>query len=482
MCNHQTQGLVATILPKGWGYKEQSKIIQMVSSMEFSQSVKQTKCSEVVEKSCGYCRKTIHRFMQSDDFLDNVAFYAEQLTVQNAETAQHLYCVVDGSSLNITDRTGNKGLGSINNSKAKGIIVQNSVVFDENKVPCGVLKQMYWTRPSEQCENQHWKTIVENSIETLVKRGLASRTTFLFDRGYDCPDIIDILSDNRVKIILRGVQKRGVCDESVKTVKQARIVQKPVTEYLKDIHYIATKKVRVPVKENHNKSFELKTRPCTLFLKQANVMVFLRPKKYHDHPSQAQKDGKPKEWLTPATVIYAEECEPPEGEEAVKWLLWLNYPVNTTEELSKVLDDYSVRWRIEEFHKIWKSSGTNVEQTQAQSYEMIEKTARVAAIAAIHLARMHFQLEANPDAPASTCFDEIEIKALQIIDKQYYRGRMTKKFGNNTLRFCHAMIARMGGYEIGSVNKPGIIVMSRGYIQAITMIRGIRLVLENDFG
>ena len=193
MCNHQTQGLVATILPKGWGYKEQSKIIQMVSSMEFSQSVKQTKCSEVVEKSCGYCRKTIHRFMQSDDFLDNVAFYAEQLTVQNAETAQHLYCVVDGSSLNITDRTGNKGLGSINNSKAKGIIVQNSVVFDENKVPCGVLKQMYWTRPSEQCENQHWKTIVENSIETLVKRGLASRTTFLFDRGYDCPDIIDIL-------------------------------------------------------------------------------------------------------------------------------------------------------------------------------------------------------------------------------------------------------------------------------------------------
>ena len=44
------------------------------------------------------------------------------------------------------------------------------------------------------------------------------------------------------------------------------------------------------------------------------------------------------------------------------------------------------------------------------------------------------------------------------------------------------MIARMGGYEIGSVNKPGIIVMSRGYIQAVTIIRGIRLALENDFG
>lgn len=469
-------------LPTGWGYKEQQKFVQMVSSMELSQSAKQTKCSEVVGKSCGYCRKTIHRFMQSDDFSNKIAFYAEQLTVQNAENTEHLFCAVDGTSLNITDRTGNKGLGPINDSHAKGIIVQNSVVFDENRIPCGVLKQVYWTRPSEQCESLNWKTIVSDSIETMVKRGLASRTTLLFDRGYDCPNIIDILSDHRVKIILRGVQMRSVCDESVRTAKEARKVQKPVAKYLEDVRFVATKEVRVPVPENRNKSFDLKTRPCTLHIKQANVKVFLRPKKYKDNPQEAQKDGKPKEWLTPATVVYVEELDPPEGVEPVRWLLWLNYPVNTPHDLSKVLDDYSVRWRIEEFHKIWKSSGTNVEQTQAQSYEMIEKTARVAAIAAIHLARMHFQLEANPDASASTCFDDIEIKALQIIDKEFYRGRMAKKFGNTTLRFCHAMIARMGGYEIGSVNKPGIIVMSRGYIQAITMIRGIRLALENDFG
>lgn len=481
MCIHQTQGLFAKVLPSGWGYKEQRKIIQMVLSMQLSQSVKKTKCSEVVEKSCGYCRKTIQRFMQSDDFYDNVVFYAEQLTVQNAENAKHLYCAIDGTSLNITDKTGNKGLGPINDSHAKGIIVQNSVVFDENRVPCGVLKQSYWTRPSEQCESLNWKSIVEDSIETLVKRKLASRTTFLFDRGYDCPNIIDILSDHRVKIILRGVQTRSVCDESIETAKQARKVQKPVTEYLKDVQYIAIKEVRVPVPENHNKSFELKTRPCTLSLKQANVKVFLRPKKYKDNPKEALKDGKPKEWLRPVTVVYAEELNPPEGVTPVKWLLWLNYSINTPDELSKVLDDYSIRWRIEEFHKIWKSSGTNVEQTQAQSYEMIEKTARVAAIAAIQLARMHFQLEANPDAPATTCFDDVEIKAFQIIDKQFYRGRMAKKFGNTTLKFCHAMIARMGGYEIGSVNKPGIIVMSRGYLQAITMIQGIRLVLENKF-
>lgn len=481
MRNHHTQGLVTHASFPTWGHREQQKIIQMISSMELSQSVKQTKCSDVVAQSGGYCRKTIHRFMQSDDFSENVKFYAEQLTVQNAETAEHLFCAVDGSSLNITDRTGHKGLGKINDSDAKGIIVQNSVVFDEKKVPCGVLKQLYWTRPNSQCESLNWKEITEETIETLVKRKLAHKTTLLFDRGYDCPDILDLLRDHRVKIILRAAQNRCVCDETVRTAKAARKVQKPVTEYLKDIHYIATKEVRIPLPpKSQDKSFDMKTRPCTLHIKQANVMVLLRPRKYRANPQQALEDGKPLEWLTPVTVVYAEELNPPDGFEPVKWLLWLNYSVNTPDQLSKVLDDYSIRWRIEEFHKIWKSSGTNVEATQAQSYDMIEKTARTSAIAAINLARMHFQLIANPDAPATSCFDEIEIRALRMIDKQYYRGRMAKKFDASSLRFCHAMIARMGGYEIGSVNKPGIIVMARGYIQAMTVIFGMRLLLEDD--
>jgi len=482
MCNLETQGLSAKVLPAGWGEKARNKVIQMVSSMELSQSSKKTKCSEVVANTGAYCRKTIHRFMQSDDFLDNIAKYAEQLTIQNAENAEHLYCIIDGTSLNITDRTGKKELGYINDSDAKGIIVQNGIVIDEHKVPCGVLKQKYWTRPSKQCESLSWKDIVEDSIETLVKRNLASKTTFLLDRGYDCPNIIDILPDKRVRIILRGVQARSVCDVSVTTAKQARIVQKPVMDYLKDVPYVAEKLVHVPIPMNTDRGFNLKTRPCLLRLKQAEVKVFLKPKRYKDNPNQALVDGKPKEWLTPVTVVYAEELMPPLGTEPVKWLLWLNYSVDTPEQLSRVLDEYSFRWRIEEFHKIWKTSGTNVEETQAQTYKMIEETCRVAAIAAINLARIHFQLESNPDAPASTCFEDVEIKAFRVIDKSFYRGRMAKKFGDTTLRFCHAMIARMGGYEIGSANKPGIIVMSRGYIHAITMIRGIRLAMENDFG
>ena len=482
MCNLQTQGISAKVLPAGWGEKARNKVIQMVSSMELSQSSKQTKCDEVVANTGGYCRKTIHRFMQSDDFLDNIAFYAEQLTVQNATTAEHLYCAIDGTSLNITDRTGNKGLGYINNSNAKGLIVQNSILLDEHKVPCGVLKQKYWARPNEQCESLNWKEIVEDSIETLAKHNLASKTTILLDRGYDCPNIIDILPDKRVRIILRGGQFRAACDASVTTAKQARKVQKPIMEYMNSIPFVAEKLVYVPVPVNNDRSFNLKTRPCLLRLKQADVKVFLKPRRYKDNPNLAVIDGKPKEWLTPVTAVYAEELMPPLGAEPVKWLLWLNYSVDTPEQLSKVLDDYSIRWRIEEYHKIWKTSGTNVEQTQAQTYEMIEKTARVAAVGAINLARIHFQLESNPDAPASTCFDDVEIKAFRVIDKSFYRGRMAKKFGDTTLRFCHAMIARMGGYEIGSANKPGIIVMSRGYIHAITMIRGIRLAMENDFG
>jgi len=35
--------------------------------------------------------------------------------------------------------------------------------------------------------------------------------------------------------------------------------------------------------------------------------------------------------------------------------LWTNYPVATFEDATLVIENYAKRWRIEDFHKTWKS-------------------------------------------------------------------------------------------------------------------------------
>lgn len=54
-------------------------------------------------------------------------------------------------------------------------------------------------------------------------------------------------------------------------------------------------------------------------------------------------------------VVEVLEVHPPEGEEAVRWLLMTDQPVETDEEVWQVVDRYRARWMIEESFKALKT-------------------------------------------------------------------------------------------------------------------------------
>jgi hypothetical protein len=53
----------------------------------------------------------------------------------------------------------------------------------------------------------------------------------------------------------------------------------------------------------------------------------------------------------------------PSGETPLDWMLFTNAPIDTVEAARRVVLGYSLRWRIEEFHKTWKTGKCNVELT-----------------------------------------------------------------------------------------------------------------------
>jgi hypothetical protein len=64
------------------------------------------------------------------------------------------------------------------------------------------------------------------------------------------------------------------------------------------------------------------------------------------------------------------EKNPPDGEDALEWMLLTDLQITSFEEAKEKVEWYCLRWRIEVFHKILKS-GLRVEKCRLQSADRL---------------------------------------------------------------------------------------------------------------
>lgn len=86
-------------------------------------------------------------------------------------------------------------------------------------------------------------------------------------------------------------------------------------------------------------------------------------------------------------ALLVREESAPAGVDGLEWLLLTSEPVRTRDEALAVLWMYGRRWRIEEFHKAWKS-GTRVEELRPRSSENLERGVVILAFVAIRLLQL----------------------------------------------------------------------------------------------
>jgi len=74
-------------------------------------------------------------------------------------------------------------------------------------------------------------------------------------------------------------------------------------------------------------------------------------------------------------INVCQEIGDAEEKEKLCWILCTSEFVTSAEEARKIVRYYELRWRIEEFHKTWKSDGTEVEKLRMQSRENLKRIA-----------------------------------------------------------------------------------------------------------
>ncbi len=167
-------------------------------------------------------------------------------------------------------------------------------------------------------------------------------------------------------------------------------------------------------------------------------------------------------------IVSARELDPPTNAEPIEWLLITTEPIDTDEQILKVIDIYRGRWVIEEFFKALKT-GCAIEQRQLESKHTILNALGMLLPIAWRLLHLRTLSRTADNEPARRVLTELELQVLRHASK-------TPLPAEPTVMDVLLAIARLGGH-LRSNGAPGWLVLGRGYQDLMMMVAGFKLAI-----
>jgi hypothetical protein len=177
----------------------------------------------------------------------------------------------------------------------------------------------------------------------------------------------------------------------------------------------------------------------------------------------------------PATVrvnvVQVTEVDAPADAEPVEWLLHTTEPIDTVDEVLRIVDFYRARWLIEEYFKAIKT-GCAFQKRQLESWHTLRNALAMLIPVAWGLLRMRSLSRNHPEAPADRVATTVQLHILTGLPA-------TKGMPLGTVRDVLFAVARLGGH-LKQNGEPGWQVLGRGYEDLLKHEFGFRLALEKQ--
>jgi|SRR6478735_270581 len=346
-----------------------------------------------------------------------------------------------------------EGLGRAVRGKARSsqmffAHVSLALAADETRRPLGVASFKTWTRVSEPdgTERKRWEEQFRAASEQLQAH---KRAIHLADREADNYEMFDQLQRDGLRFVVRCQYDRQLegPDETKLRAKFANVTACAEREV--SLRRRAEKPTDI-LRKIHPKRDARKTR-----LNVSAATVTLK-KPIH-------RAGTKTASTLVINVVRVWEPEPPNDASPVEWYLYTSEPIDTPEQLLKVVDYYRARWTIEEYFKAIKT-GCDFERRQLQDYEALINLLAIFAPIAYRLLLTRGQASLNPELPALAVISQDELDVLRV------RGRR-KLPSNPTARDIYLAIAALGGH-IKYAPDPGWLTLARGFEKLTTLVEG----------
>jgi hypothetical protein len=139
--------------------------------------------------------------------------------------------------------------------------------------------------------------------------------------------------------------------------------------------------------------------------------------------------------------VQVREVNGPGDNTEVSWLLMTNLPVETEEDILRVVDYYVARWIVEVYFRTLKT-GCRVERIQLETLDRVKNCLAFYKIIAWRIIYLTYLNRTTPNLPCTAVFDDCEWKSVWMVTKK-------KPLPENppTLSEFVPMLASLGGYN-----------------------------------
>ncbi len=140
-------------------------------------------------------------------------------------------------------------------------------------------------------------------------------------------------------------------------------------------------------------------------------------------------------------VVLAEEVNGPRDGTDVSWLLITTLPIDSVEEILRVIDYYTARWTIEVFFRTLKT-GCRVEEIQLEKMHRLKKCLAFYKIIAWRIMYLTYLNRKCPALPCTAVFDECEWKSVWCVATEQELPATPPALSDFV-----SLLAQLGGYN-----------------------------------
>lgn len=329
------------------------------------------------------------------------------------------------------------------------------MLSSSNGFTLGLIDQEWWQRdaashgkrqrrsqrPYPDKESFKWESSLSRSADRLGSH--MSRVITICDREADIYEFLTYNERHGYRYVVRACYDRSLSDEDAKLFDHVR--SQP-----------ALGRTTVEVKQRGGRV----ARVATVTLRSSRIT--LRP------PS-----GK-RSVYSPLTLwaVHIEEESPPDGVKPLIWRLLTTEPVVTFNDALKVQRYYTLRWRIEEFHKAWKT-GCGLHEARMRYADNLQRLAQLSAFIGVRLLQMREWKDT--DVRCDHLLEPEEWKLL------WFSSMKDKPLPDKPppLKWAYYSIAKMGGWIDTKRNgRVGWKAMWKGYAALQERLEGWKLAME----
>lgn len=341
-----------------------------------------------------------------------------------------------------------EGAGRLGSDQKSGAYYHPLMAFDEQSLALGTVWQKHWIRepveqelsdkqkaklrretPIEEKESVRWVEGIRSSAE-VARLCPETECIAVADSEADIYEVLQECALDRLpnfQFVIRAGQSRSTvqCGQWLDLARKApRVADREVK--------VSRRRAKFPSKAKSGREGDRDERIAKIEIRATTVT--LKP------PTRSDRK------LFPITVnlILCEEVSPPKDAAPIRWLLITQLPIETVDEILRVIDVYCTRWQIEIFFRTLKS-GCRVEK---RLFEHIDRSMNAVALFSVIAWRILYLTQIGRTCPDLNCevvFDESEWKAVYTVLHHEESG-FSLPASPPTLNKMIKMIARLGGY------------------------------------